>query len=441
MLKKLFGFDSSKHSVKTEIIAGITTFLTMAYILAVNPAIFADLGNILGEDKGMPVDAVFSATALAAVIGTLVMAFYAKKPLGLAPGMGLNAFFVYTVCVGMGYTWQFALTAILFEGVIFIILSITKVRDFIVNAFPMSLKSAIGVGIGLFIAFIGFKNSGIIVSNEATSIALAKFDNPAVILAAVGIILTAALVTLKVKGAMLISILVITLVGIPLGVTNFTGVVSAPPSIEPIFCQFEWTQIFSWDMLVVVFIFLFLDMFDTMGTIVGVALKADMIDKDGKIDGLSKIFMADAIATTAGACLGTNTTTTYIESSAGVAEGGRTGLTAFTIAVCFALSLFLSPLFIAIPNAATGPILAIVGVMMCAPVVNIPWNDYSDAIPAFLTMLFMSLAYSISDGIMIGVITYVFLNLIVGKFKKLNVTLCVLCILFIIRYIFTIYVG
>jgi len=439
ILKLLFGFDFKKHNIKTEVIAGITTFLTMAYILAVNPNIFADLGNILGQDKGMPIDAVFTATALAAIIGNLVMSIYAKKPFGLAPGMGLNAFFVYTVCIGMGYSWQFALTAILIEGVIFIILSITKVRDYIVNAFPMVLKNAIGVGVGLYIAFIGLRNAGIIVSSESTSVTLGKYNDPSVLLAIIGFIITCALVVRKIKGSMLIGILITTIIGIPMGITNYTGVAATPPSVEPIFMQFEFHNVLSIDMLIVVFTFLFIDMFDTMGTVVGVSVKAGMVDKNGKVDGLSKIFMADAVATTLGACCGTSTTTTYIESSAGVAEGGRTGLTSFVIAVCFALSLLFSPLFLAIPNAATGPVLAIVGVMMCSSVRDINWNDYSDAIPAFFTMFLMPLAYSISDGIMIGLIIFVLVNFIAGHMKKLNVALIILAILFIVHYVAVLY--
>ncbi|MBO4565105.1 MAG: NCS2 family permease [Bacteroidaceae bacterium] len=435
MLNTLFGFDSSKHSIKTEIIAGITTFLTMAYILAINPDMFADLGKILGEEYGMPKDAVFTATALAAIVGTLIMAIYAKKPFGLAPGMGLNAFFVYNVCIGMGYSWQFALTAILIEGIVFIILSATNVRDYIVNAFPIGLKQAIGVGIGLYIAFIGLQNSGIIVPNATTSVALGKFNDPKVLLAVIGLLITSALVLKKVKGGMLIGILITTIIGIPMGITHINGFADLPPSIAPICWQFDWKQVFSIDMLIVVFTFLFMDMFDTMGTVVGVSVKAGMIDKEGKVDGLSKIFMADAVATTAGACFGTNTTTTYIESSAGVAEGGRTGLTAFTIAVCFILALFFSPVFLAVPSAATGPVLAIVGVVMCSPVSEINWKDYSEAIPAFFTMLLMPLAYSISDGIMLGLIIYVFINLLAGNFKKLNVTICILTVLFITHYI------
>lgn len=429
LLKKAFGFDSSKHSVRTEVVAGITTFLTMAYILAVNPSIFSNL-------DGMPVGAVFTATALASIIGTLVMAIYAKKPFGLAPGMGLNAFFVFTVCLGMGYSWQFALTAILLEGFIFIILSATKVREMIVNAIPKSLKNAIGAGIGLYIAFIGLQNAGIIANDDSTLVALGDVKSLSSILFIFGLLLTSLLVILKLKGGVLIGMLVTTIVGIPLGITEFNGVLSLPDSVSPIFMKFAWSEILSLDMLVVVLTFLFIDMFDTIGTVVGVSIRAGMVDEDGKIDNVNKILMADAVATTAGACLGTSTTTTYIESASGVAEGGRTGLTAFVVAACFALALLFSPLFLAIPNAATGAVLVIVGVMMMAPIASIDWTDYSEAIPAFITALMMPLAYSISHGIMLGMITYVLLNACTGKFKKISVTMWVLAVLFVLRYIF-----
>lgn len=314
MLSKLFGFDPSKHNIKTEVMAGITTFLTMAYILAVNPSIFSNLA-----DKGMDTNAVFTATALAAIIGTLAMAIYAKKPFGLAPGMGLNAFFVFTVCLTMGYSWQFALTAILIEGFIFVVLTLTKVRTLIVDAIPASVKRAIGAGIGLFIAFIGLKNAGIIVESSATFVTIGTMTEGTALLGVIGIVLTSVLVIKKVPGSLLIGILATALIGIPMGVTHFSGVVDTPPSVAPLFCQFEFHHIFTLDMLVVVFTFLFIDMFDTMGTLVGVCTKAGMMQKDGRIPGLNKAFMADAVATMAGACLGASTTTTYVESAAGVA--------------------------------------------------------------------------------------------------------------------------
>lgn len=429
-LQKTFGLNPAKHSVRTEIIAGITTFLTMAYILAVNPSIFSAL-----ESQGMPTNAVFTATALAAIVGCLVMSIYAKKPFGLAPGMGLNAFFVYTVCLAMGHPWQMALTAIFLEGVLFILLTVTNVRKLIVDAIPVTMKRAIGAGIGLYIAFIGLKSAGIIVNSEATSVALGSFSEPAVILSIIGFLITSVLVILNVKGGMLLGIIATTLIGIPMGVTNFNGVMSTPPSIAPIFCQFEWSQILSWDMVAIVFTFLFIDMFDTIGTVVGVSVKSGMVDKDGNVDGINKVLMADAVATVAGAVFGTSTTTTYIESASGVSEGGRTGLTSFTIAVCFAIALMFSPLFLVIPGAATGPVLFIVGVMMASPVRDIDWSDYSEAIPAFVTMLLMPLAYSISDGIMLGMITYTLLNALAGKLKKVSVMMWILAVLFILRYV------
>ena len=429
-LQKTFGLNPAKHSVRTEIIAGITTFLTMAYILAVNPSIFSAL-----ESQGMPTNAVFTATALAAIVGCLVMSIYAKKPFGLAPGMGLNAFFVYTVCLAMGHPWQMALTAIFLEGILFILLTVTNVRKLIVDAIPVTMKRAIGAGIGLYIAFIGLKSAGIIVNSEATSVALGSFSEPAVILSIIGFLITSVLVILNVKGGMLLGIIATTLIGIPMGVTNFNGVMSTPPSIAPIFCQFEWSQILSWDMVAIVFTFLFIDMFDTIGTVVGVSVKSGMVDKEGNVDGINKVLMADAVATVAGAVFGTSTTTTYIESASGVSEGGRTGLTSFTIAVCFAIALMFSPLFLAIPGAATGPVLFIVGVMMASPVRDIDWSDYSEAIPAFVTMLLMPLAYSISDGIMLGMITYTLLNALAGKLKKVSVMMWILAVLFILRYV------
>lgn len=429
-IQKTFGMDPAKHSIRTEIIAGITTFLTMAYILAVNPSIFGALAA-----QGMPTDAVFTATALAAIVGCLVMSIYAKKPFGLAPGMGLNAFFVFTVCLGMGHSWQMALTAIFLEGILFILLTITNVRKLIVDAIPMNLKRAIGAGIGLYIAFIGLKSAGIIVSSDSTSVTLGPLSDSTSILAIIGLLLTSVLVILKVRGGMLLGILVTTIIGIPMGVTHFNGILSTPPSISSIFCQFEWSQIFSWDMVAIVFTFLFIDMFDTIGTVVGVSVKSGMVDEKGNVDGINKVLMADAVATVAGAMFGTSTTTTYIESASGVSEGGRTGLTSFTIAVCFAIALLFSPLFLAIPGAATGPVLFIVGVMMAAPVKEIDWDDYSEAIPAFVTMLLMPLAYSISDGIMLGMISYVVINALTGKFKKVSVTMWILAILFVLRYV------
>ena len=429
MLKKLFGFDPAKTTIRTEILAGITIFLTMSYILAVNPAMFKLL-------DGMPEGSVFTSTALAAIVGCLAMAFWGKLPFGLAPGMGLNAFFVYTVCIGMGYAWQFALTAVFIEGVIFILLTVTNVREAIVKAIPVNLRYAVGAGIGLFIAFIGLQNAGVIVNSDATLVVLGDITSGSALLAMIGLIITGVLYVKNVRGALLLGILITTLIGIPMGITDFKGVLSQPHSIAPIFCQFDWKNIFTLDMLVVVFTFLFIDMFDTVGTLIGVCTKAKLVDEKGNIDRLNQAFMADAIATTVGACLGTSTTTTYVESASGVAQGGRSGITAFVIACCFAVALFFSPLFLSIPAAAIAPVLIIVGLMMLEPVKNIDFNDFSEAIPAFVCIIVMPLAYSISDGILIGMICYVVFNLLCGNFKKLTPTMIILSILFILKYMF-----
>ena len=429
MLKKLFGFDPEKTSVKTEIVAGITTFLTMSYILAVNPSMFGIL-------EGMPAGAVFTSTALAAIIGCLAMAFIGKLPFGLAPGMGLNAFFVYSVCLGMGYPWQFALTAVLIEGVIFIILTLTNVREAFVNAIPEHLRNAIGAGIGLFIAFIGLHSGGIIVADGATLVKLADITSGQALLALVGIVITAILYAKRVPAAILLGIIITMLIGIPGGITEFKGVLSTPESIKPIFCQFQFENIFSLDMVVVVFTFLFIDLFDTIGTLIGVCSRANMVDKNGNIYRVKQAFLADSIATTAGAAFGTSTTTTYVESAAGVAEGGRSGLTAFVVAVCFAVSLLFSPLFLSIPAAATTAALVIVGMLMLESVRRIPFNDYCESIPSFICIVMMPLTYSISNGIMLGMISYVLLNMLCGKFKKITPVMYVLAVLFVLKFIF-----
>ena len=428
MLKKLFGFDSTKTTIRTEIVAGITTFLTMSYILAVNPTMF-------GELDGMPVGSVFTSTALAAIVGCLAMAFVGKLPFGLAPGMGLNAFFVYSVCMGMGYSWQFALTAVLIEGLIFIVLTLTNLREAIVNAIPMSLRNAIGAGIGLFIAFIGLKSAGVVVDDGATLVALGDVTSGSALLAFIGLVITGFMYSRNVPGAILLGIIITMVIGIPLGVTEFKGIVSAPESIAPIFCQFEFDKIFSVDMLVVVFTFFFIDMFDTVGTLVGVCTKAKMMDENGNIYRVKQAFMADSIATTAGALLGTSTTTTYVESAAGVAQGGRSGLTALVVGGCFVIAMFFSPLFLSIPSAATAPALIIVGLLMAEQIKNVDFDDFSESIPAFVCMLMMPLTYSISNGILIGMITYVLMNMICGKFKKLSPAMYILAILFILKYI------
>ena len=429
MLQKLFGFDPKTTKVRTEILAGITSFLTMSYILAVNPNIFSDISQ-------MPTGAVFTATALAAIVGCLMMAFIGKLPFGLAPGMGLNAFFVYTVCLSMGYSWQFALTAVFLEGILFIIMTVTNLREAIVNAIPLNLRYAIGVGIGLFIAFIGLQNGGIIVNNEATLVSLTELaTSKNALLCVIGLAITSVLYAKNIRGAMLIGILATTVIGIPMGITQFQGFVSQPESIAPIFCKFEWDKVFTFDMLIVVFTFFFIDMFDTVGTLLGVCNKTGMVDENGNIKRLNHAFMADAIATTVGAMFGTSTTTTYVESASGVSQGGRSGLTAFVIGCCFAVTLFFSPLFLSIPAAATAPVLIIVGLLMIEPVKKLELNDYTESIPAFICIITMPLAYSISAGILLGMISYVAINALCGKFKKLSAAMYILAAIFILKYV------
>lgn len=431
MLKKLFGFDPTKTTIKTEIIAGITTFLTMSYILAVNPDIFGAI-----KENPMPGGAVFTATALAAIIGCITMAFIGKLPFGLAPGMGLNAFFVFTVCNAMGYSWQFALTAVFIEGIIFIILTITNLRTAIVNAIPPTLRYAIGCGIGLFIAFVGLQKGGVIVDDGATLVNLGNITSGAGLLTIIGLFVTGFLYAKNIRGALLLGILITTVIGIPMGVTDFKGVVSMPESVAPIFCQFEWDKVFSLDMLIVVFTFLFIDLFDTIGTLIGVCTKANLVDKNGNIHRITPAFMADAIATTAGAMMGTSTTTTYVESAAGVDQGGRSGLTAFAVGCCFAITLFFSPLFLSIPSSATAPVLILVGLLMIEPIKKIPFSEFTESIPAFICIIMMPLTYSISHGILLGMISYVVINMLCGKFKKITATMYILAVLFILKYIF-----
>lgn len=413
-------------TVKREVIAGITTFLTMAYILAVNPSILSDAGM----DKG----AVFTATVISSVLATLVMAMYAKLPFALAPGMGLNAFFAYTVVLTMGYSWQFALTAVFIEGIIFILLTLTGLRQKIVDSMPLVLRRAISPGIGFFIAFIGLKNAGIVSASPATFVTMGNLHDPAVLLAAFGILLSAVLLIKKVTGALLIGILVTTVIGIPLGVTHFTSVLDVPPSIAPVVMKFEWHNVLSIDMAICVLTFLFIDMFDTIGTLLGVSHRAGMVDEKGNIPHLTEAFMADAIGTAAGAMLGTSTVTTYVESASGVNAGGRSGLTSFTTAICFVLALFLAPLFLAIPAQATAPALVLVGVMMMTDVSKLHLGDFADAVPAFVCIALMPLTYSISDGILMGLITYVLLRIFAGRYRELKLGMIVLAVLFVLKY-------
>ena len=427
MLEKLFAFNTKETTVRTEITAGITTFLTMAYILAVNP-------NILGE-TGMDKGALFTTTVLMSALPTIFMALYAKLPLALAPGMGLNAFFAYTVCLVMGYSWQFALTAVFLEGLVFLLLTVTNLREKIVDVIPNALKNAISAGIGLYIAFIGLQGAGIIVNNDATLVSLGDLTTGSALLGAIGIIVTSILLVKNVKGALLWGILATTLIGIPLGVTQINGVFSTPPSIEPIFMQFEWDQILTKEMVIIVFTFLFVDLFDCIGTVIGVANRAGLIKEDGKIPHLKEVFMVDSVSTAAGAVMGTSTVAVYVESAAGVNEGGRSGLTAFVTGICFLLALFFAPLFLAIPAAATTPVLVLVGLMMMSSVLKINFNDYAEAIPAFICVLLMPLTYSISEGIVLGHLSYIFINLLSGNYKKMTVGMYILAIFFLIKFL------
>lgn len=425
MIEKLFGFNPKETTVRTEIMAGITTFLTMAYILAVNP-------NILGE-TGMDKGALFTTTVLMSALPTIFMALYAKLPLALAPGMGLNAFFAYTVCLMMGYSWQFALTAVFLEGLVFLLLTVTNLREKIVDVIPDALKNAISAGIGLYIAFIGLKSANIIVDNESTLVSLGDLTTGSALLGVIGIVVTSVLLVKNVKGALLFGILATTLIGIPLNVTNISGVFSVPPSIEPIFLQFEWDNIWTKDMVVIIFTFLFMDLFDCIGTVIGVSNRAGMVKADGKIPRLKEIFMVDSISTAAGAAMGTSTVAVYVESAAGVNEGGRSGLTAFVTGICFLLALFFAPLFLSIPAAATTPVLVLVGLMMMSSVLKIDFDNYADAIPAFICVLLMPLTYSISEGIVLGHLSYIFINLLSGNYKKMTVGMYLLAAFFLIK--------
>lgn len=461
MLEKLFKLKENKTDVRTEILAGITTFMTMAYILAVNPSIL----SATGMDHG----AVFTATAIAACLGTLCMALFANYPFALAPGMGLNAYFAYTVVLNMGYSWEVALAAVFVEGLVFILLSVTNVREAIFNAIPMNLKSAVSVGIGLFIAFIGLQNAKIVIGgstlvqlfslkgyNETLAEGAVKATmndvGITVLLAIAGVVITAILVVKNVKGNILWGILITWILGIICQLTglyvpnaelgmysllpDFSNGISVP-SLRPIFGRLSFSGIHIGEFAVIVFAFLFVDIFDTLGTLIGVSTKANMLDENGKLPRIKGALMADAVATTAGAVLGTSTVTTFVESASGVSEGGRTGLTAVTTAILFGLSLFLSPIFLAIPSFATAPALIIVGFYMLTNVVNIDFSDFGEAIPCFICIAAMPFFYSISEGIAMGVITYVVINLVTGKVKekKISALMYVLAILFVVKYI------
>ncbi|MFZ7133234.1 MAG: NCS2 family permease [Eubacteriales bacterium] len=441
LLNNIFKLDQNNTTIRTEVMAGITTFMTMSYILIVNPSILSA--------TGMDFNALITATAIAAAVGTLVMAFVANYPFALAPGMGLNAFFAFVVVLQMGYSWQMALTAIFVEGIIFILLSLFNIREALFNAIPQTLKKAVGVGIGLFITFIGFQNAGIIINDDSTLVSLGNLKSITVFLAIVGIIITALLLVKKIKGAILWGILITYLLGViaqmmgiyavnpDLGMYSLipNGIVSTPPDVSPIFFKFDFTNLFTIDFLVVIFTFLFVDLFDTLGTLIGVSSKAGFLDKDGKLPRIKGALMADAVATSVGAIFGTSTTTTYVESASGVADGGRTGLTAFTTAMLFLLALFFSPIISVIPSFATAPALIIVGLFMIENVVEINFTDYTEALPAFLTIIMMPLAYSISDGLAFGGISYVLIKLLSGKSKDIHPVMYGIAFMFLIYFI------
>ena len=451
MLEKWFKLKENNTNVRTEVVAGVTTFMTMAYILAVNPSILSE--------SGMDVNAVLMATALVAFIGTLAMALLANYPFALAPGLGLNAYFAYTVCGSMEYSWQIALLAVFIEGLIFIVLSVTNVREAIFNAIPIQLKRGVSVGIGLFIAFIGFQNAGIVVNSDSTLVTVINFRNDfhtagiSALLAIIGIFIIVILHVKKVKGAILIGIFATWILGI---ICQLTGLYTVTPdagyySLIPSFSSFSFSAIgltfgqcfkadFSAikiaDFIVIILAFLFVDVFDTLGTLIGCANKANMLDKEGKLPRIKQALLADAVATSAGAVLGTSTTTTFVESSAGVAEGGRTGLSSVVTGFLFLLAIFLAPIFTTIPGFATAPALVFVGFLMITAVIQIDFEDLTEAIPAYLCLLAMPLLYSISEGIAVGVISYVIINLVCGKAKKITPLMYILAVLFVCKYIF-----
>lgn len=429
MLEKLFNLKQNRTNVRTEIVAGIITFLTMSYILVVNP-------NTLGA-TGMDKSALFTATALASVLGTLFMAFIPNLPVAQAPGMGLNSFFAFSVVIGLGYSWQMALTAVFIEGIVFIILTFFNVRELIVKSIPRTIKEAIPVGIGLFIAFIGLQNAGLIVKNENTMLSLGDMSNPHVWVASLGLIVTGVLYYRNVPGSILIGIIISTIFAVILGLVEMPteGIISLPPDISPVFMKFEWENIFTLDMLIVVFTFLFVNLFDTIGTLLGVASKAGFIDKDGNFPQIKKALFADALGTTFGSMLGTSTVTSYVESVSGVAAGGRTGLTSVSTALMFALSLFLAPLFLMVPPSATAPALILVGLFMITSIVNINFANITESLPAFLTIIMMPFAFSIAQGIVFGMLSYVFLKASTGKFRHISVTMWVIFLLFIVKLV------
>ena len=429
LLEKALGFDPKSMKLRTELIAGATTFLTMSYILAVNPSIL----SFTGMDKG----ALFTATALSAAIATLLLAFMAKLPFAQAPSMGLNAFFAYTLCQAMGFTWQHSLAIMFIEGVVFIIITFFNVREIILDSIPANLRYAISAGIGMFIAFIGLKNAGIIVANEGTFVGLGAFTGPC-LLGILAILLSGILMAHNVKGALFWSIIVATLAGIPMGVTQLPNSwipVSIPQNLSPIFAKFDFSGLLNLKTVLVVFSLLIINIFDTIGTLMGLADKTGIVQSDGTIPRVKEAMMSDAIGTTCGAVLGSSTLTTYVESASGIAEGGRSGVTAFVVGVFFIISLFLSPIFLLIPSSATSGALVMVGVLMLDSVKKLDLENITESFPAFITMITMVLCYSIADGICLGILSYVIMKLCTGKIKSLNWTLCILSILFILNFI------
>ena len=428
-LYRLVGFDPTKYKLRTELMAGLTTFLTMSYILAVNP----DILSSTGMDKG----AVFTATALASAIGTLLIAFLARLPFAQAPSMGINAFFAFTLVMGMGYSWQAALAAVFVEGIIFILLTVFNIREQIVRCIPKNLRFAISAGIGFFIAFIGLKNAGIIVASEATFVTLGAFT-PVATLAVIGIILSAVLMVLRVRGALFYSIILCTLIGIPMGVTQIPEgfvPVSLPKSIAPTFLQFDFAALLNLDMALTIFALVFMDIFNTVGTLIGAAAKTEMMDDEGNVRHIKEAMLADAVATSVGAVCGTSTVTTFVESSAGIAEGGRTGMTALATAGLFVVSLFLAPLFLLIPSAATTGALVLVGVLMLSSIQDIDLMDISEAMPSFITVLTMVLTYNIAEGMSLGLISYTLVKLLSGQWRQVSLTLYIVSTLLVLRYI------
>lgn len=428
MLERIFHLKENKTDIRTEVLAGLTTFMTMAYILVVNPQILSQ--------TGMPIQAVFAATALASFVGTMIMAFVANYPFGMAPGMGLNAFFTFSICITMKFPWRVALAASFIEGLIFLFLNVVKVRQAIIDSVPKSLKHAISIGIGFFIAFIGLQDAGIIVANKATLVGLGNLKSPAVLLALLGIILSGVLYHKKVKGSFIIGMLTVFVLGMIFGVTKVPSkIISTPPSIAPVFLQFDFASI-KWSKIIPVIItMLFIDIFDSVGTLIGLSAKAGFLDKDGNVLNADKVLTADAIGSTLGACLGTSTPVAFVESAAGIAEGGRTGLTGVVIAILFLLSLFFAPILTAIPGYATAPVLILVGLLMMEPIKEIDFADFTEGLPVFLTLILTLLTYSITDGLAFGFISYVLIKVFTGKYKDIPIPMYVISVLFVVMFI------